>query len=158
MTSVGQLHITSVSEVALAGITEKDAKRAGYASLGGLQSELRQRAEGTIYRIELGPLRADPRIALRREASLSPDSHRDLRERLNRLDAHSVDGPWTQRTLEVIRLYPGVRAGDLCGHVGQAIERFKPNVRKLKSLGLTESLEIGYRLSPRGIAFLKGLR
>lgn len=28
--------------------------------------------------------------------------------------------------------------------------KFKQDVRKLKELGLTESLEIGYRLSPRG--------
>ncbi len=32
---------------------------------------------------------------------------------------------------------------------------FKTNVRKLKALGLTESLEVGYRLSPRGRAFLE---
>jgi hypothetical protein len=31
------------------------------------------------------------------------------------------------------------------------------NVRKLKALGLTESLEIGYRLSDRGRAWLAGL-
>ena len=30
---------------------------------------------------------------------------------------------------------------------------FKINVRKLKELGLTESLEVGYRLSPLGKAF-----
>ena len=28
-------------------------------------------------------------------------------------------------------------------------------MRKLKALGLTESLEVGYRLSPRGRAFLR---
>ena len=32
--------------------------------------------------------------------------------------------------------------------------RFKLNVRKLKQLGLTESLSTGYHLSPRGVAFL----
>jgi hypothetical protein len=31
---------------------------------------------------------------------------------------------------------------------------FKLDVRKLKRLGLTESLEVGYRLSPRGRAYL----
>jgi predicted transcriptional regulator len=35
--------------------------------------------------------------------------------------------------------------------------RFKANVRKLKALGLTESLEVGYRLSPRGEAVLRKL-
>lgn len=34
-------------------------------------------------------------------------------------------------------------------------EWFKLNVRKLKNLGLTESLETGYRISPRGRALLK---
>ena len=33
---------------------------------------------------------------------------------------------------------------------------FKRNVRKLKELGLTESLEVGYRLSPRGEAYRQG--
>jgi hypothetical protein len=32
------------------------------------------------------------------------------------------------------------------------------NVRKLKHLGLTESLGTGYRLSPRGEALLDSLR
>ena len=31
---------------------------------------------------------------------------------------------------------------------------FKSRVRKLKALALTESLEVGYRLSPRGEAVL----
>jgi hypothetical protein len=48
-----------------------------------------------------------------------------------------------------------VRAGDLCAVVGQELPRFKDNVRKLKSMGLTESLEVGYRLSPRGARFLE---
>ena len=38
---------------------------------------------------------------------------------------------------------------------------FKRRVRQLKELGLTESLEVGYRLSPRGadvLARLTGLK
>jgi hypothetical protein len=155
LTSIGQLHIASVSPVTLKEISEKDASRAGHESLKELLTELRRRTEGRIYRIELGPLRPDPRIALRREAKLTRDAQQELREKLQRLDAHSPNGPWTLRILDVIRLHPGVRAGDLCNLVGQAMDRFKPNVRKLKNLGLTESLETGYRLSPRGIAFLK---
>ena len=52
--------------------------------------------------------------------------------------------------LEVLGAQPGVRAGDLCELVGQEKQQFKLNVRKLKNLGLTESLGTGYRLSPRG--------
>jgi len=35
---------------------------------------------------------------------------------------------------------------------------FKLNIRKLKESGLTESLEVGYRLSPRGKRLLTHLR
>jgi hypothetical protein len=62
-----------------------------------------------------------------------------------------------RRTLELIRDHPGVRAGDLCGKVKMEMQPFKVNVRKLKALGLTESLEIGYRLSARGRAWLARL-
>ena len=47
-----------------------------------------------------------------------------------------------------------MRAGDLAAELGPGALAFKADVRKLKALGLTESLEIGYRLSPRGRAWL----
>ena len=45
-----------------------------------------------------------------------------------------------------------MRAPDLAAQVGRETADFKKDVRKLKELGLTESLDIGYRLSPRGQA------
>jgi hypothetical protein len=80
----------------------------------------------------------------------------DLAKRLRRLDNRAAE-PWTLRTLTVVRDHPGVRAGDLCRLIGQSKEPFKINVRKLKNLGLTESLEVGYRLSPRGAVMLERL-
>lgn len=157
LTAVGQLHIASVSEVNATQITNADAKRAGFESLDALLAELNRSKEGTLYRIELGRLETDPRIALRQKKATNADERATMRERLRRLDAHSADGPWTLRTLESIRKHPGVRAGDLCELIGQEKMRFKTNVRKLKSMGLTESLEIGYRLSPRGSALLRDL-
>jgi hypothetical protein len=40
---------------------------------------------------------------------------------------------------------------------GRERHPFKTDVRKHKELGLTESLEVGYRLSPRGRALLARL-
>jgi len=54
----------------------------------------------------------------------------------------------------VVRDHPAVLAATLAKRVGQERDFFKQNVRKLKELGLTESLEVGYRLSPRGRAYL----
>jgi hypothetical protein len=159
LTAVGQLAIEDVRPVALAEITAADARRAGWESVEALRKELQRGARGDggqIYRIELGALRADPRVALRAEG-LDAAAADDLRIRLDRLDARAADGPWTRRTLELIRDHPGVRAGDLCGKIKMEMPPFKVNVRKLKALGLTESLEIGYRLSARGRAWLARL-
>jgi hypothetical protein len=155
LTPVGELSIVSVSEIPLSEISAEDARRAGYTSLEELLRELNRREDGVIYRIELGSLRPDPRVAMRESAVLTTEEHRKLLERLQRLDAQSPDGPWTLRTLELIGSRPGVRAGDLCRVLGQEKMSFKLNVRKLKNLGLTESLEVGYRLAPRGAAFLR---
>ena len=156
LTAVGQLHIGAVTEIALQDISTRDAKRAGYESLDALVGELNRYDDGKVYRIELGRLDADPRIALRKTKA-STQENDAMRERLDRLDAHAGDGAWTRRTLELIQAHPGRRAGDLCELMGQEKMRFKGNVRKLKSMGLTESLEVGYRLSPRGAALLRTL-
>jgi hypothetical protein len=157
LTAVGRLRIASVATVSADRITSIDARRAGYTSREALLSELNARPDGEIYRIDLGRLEADPRVALR-ETPVDDAVERDaIVRRLQRLDARA-GSPWTLSTLQIIRSYPGVRAADLSTRVGQPKEQFKPNVRKLKALGLTESLEIGYRLSPRGIVLLEWLR
>jgi DNA-binding HxlR family transcriptional regulator len=75
--------------------------------------------------------------------------------RLARLDAASRRGPWTAAVLGLIGRRPAVRAAELAADLGIATEVLKRDVRKLKELGLTESLNPGYRLSPRGEAVLK---
>jgi hypothetical protein len=157
LTPIGQLDIRSVEVVALSAITGSDARRAGFASRAALIDALQRRAEGDVYRIELGALRPDPRIALRETPATDAAATRELRDRLRRYDARSPDGAWTARTMAALRAHPGVRAGDVCALVGHDRERFKRNVRKLKHLGLTESLGTGYRLSPRGEALLDAL-
>lgn len=154
LTALGQLQIGDVSTIDAGAITASDARRAGFASREALMQMLDRHPEGKLYRIELGEIRADPRIALR-EKPLDAAQADDLRKRLDRFDAASPDGPWTLKTLRVIRDHPALRAGDLCKLVGQERDRFKPNVRKLKTLGLTISLEVGYQLSPRGEAYLR---
>ena len=54
-----------------------------------------------------------------------------------------------------IAAQPGRRAPDLAAAFGREVLPFKTDVRKLKNMGLTISLRIGYQLSPRGIAYLQ---
>jgi hypothetical protein len=63
--------------------------------------------------------------------------------------------PWTWATLRLIAKRPGEPAAALAKSVGRERGAFKADVRKLKELGLTESLPVGYRLSPRGRTFLE---
>jgi len=153
-TAVGVLAIDSVERVPREAITEAEARRAGYPSRDALMAELDAREQGEIYRIELRYAGPDPRIALRERAELSGEELAALRKKLDRLDGASPVGPWTLAVLRLIGRNPGVRAGDLASQFGQERAAFKVNVRKLKGLGLTESLETGYRLSPRGRALL----
>lgn len=80
-----------------------------------------------------------------------------LTARLDRLDA-AADGPWTRATLAAIAADPGRRAGDLASALGRERDDLKRDVRKLKALGLTRSLPVGYELSPRGAAYLAAVR
>ncbi len=115
---------------------------------------LAKRTNGTIYRIAFHHAGPDPRLSLR-NAIPSLAELEELRSQMVRWDASSSPGPWTQSVLKLLRKHPGVRAADVADKAGMDRRRFKANVRKLKALGLTESLAIGYRLSPRGEAFLR---
>ena len=99
-----------------------------------------------------------PRIALRSKSRLSAVDRDDLIARLDRMDASSPRGPWTRPVLELIADRPAVRAPDLAESMGRDTLTFKRDVRKLKELGLTESLDVGYRISPRGRALLRALQ
>jgi len=155
-TAVGVLAISAVDRIALRDITARDAKAAGFASPAEIRSELSGR-EGVLHRVRFRLAGEDPRIALRARARMTAAELAEVREQLVRWDRASRSGPWTSRYLALISKHVGVRAGDLADQVGLERLRFKTNVRKLKSLGLTESLKVGYRLSPRGTAVLRAL-
>jgi hypothetical protein len=156
-TPVGELAIDAVDPVDLGDVTEDDARRAGYTDRAELERELARFPDGTLYRIELHLAGPDPRIALREQANLSDDDWGTVSARLDRLDRASAHGPWTAATLRLIAANPAVRAADLATTVGRETPPFKIDVRKLKEMGLTESLGVGYRISPRGRAVLDRL-
>jgi hypothetical protein len=156
-TVVGVLEVDAVDKIVVADITAKDARRAGFSSRDDLVRALDQRADGSVYRIQLHLAGSDPRVALRGQSTLTDADVAGVQQRLARLDAASRHGSWTRTVLRLIRDHPAVRAADLAPELGQETLAFKRDVRKLKELGLTESLEVGYRLSPRGHAVLDRL-
>ena len=153
-TAVGELAITSVTRVSQREISARDAQRAGFASRAELLRALASREVGDLYRIELHRVGPDRRAVLRADAALDANAVAEIARRLDRLDAASRHGPWTRAVLQLIAARPATLAADLATSMGRERAPFKNDVRKLKELGLTESLEVGYRLSPRGEAFL----
>ncbi len=152
-TSVGVVEVTSVEQVALGRLRADDARRAGAASLTALREALAHRTDRPVWRVGLRYAGADPREALREQVP-DADEIATILARLDRLDAASRHGAWTRASLDLIDRNPGVRAPDLAARLGRETREWKADVRKLKELGLTESLAIGYRVSPRGEAVL----
>lgn len=149
-TAIGLLRIDQVSAVPLSSIGEREARLAGHGDLEELKAELAARDGGAIYRIRFHFEGPDPRIKLSKDADLSPADIESLTAKLERYDKVGPYGPWTRRVMEAIRSKPQERAGSLAQSLGFPKEWLKTNIRKLKNLGLTVSLETGYELSPRG--------
>lgn len=149
-TAVGVIGFGDVEIVTEEEITEADARRAGFSGTRELLGSLRQGEGRRIYRIGVHFAGADPRTELRTETGLSERELDEEAARLIQIDARSRRGPWTKVVLRLIDQNPAVPARELAEALGREVPRFKSDVRRLKEYGLTESLEIGYRLSPRG--------
>jgi hypothetical protein len=154
-TVIGLVEATAVDRVAAADITDADARRAGFEVREELLRRLAAHPERPVFRVALRFAGADPRIALRQRDDLSADEQAALVARLDRLDRAATAGPWTYATLTIIDRNPARRAPDLAAELDRDTAAFKRDVRKLKELGLTESLPVGYRLSARGLAVLR---
>ena len=155
-TGIGVLAIESVEKITEDEITEADAVSAGYVDRRTILEELDGRA-GELYRIVFSYSGEDPRIQLREDDELTASDFEEIGARLERFDAASRQGAWTRQILDVIRAHPGIVSGKLAHMTGHEQKWFKAQVRKLKNLGLTISLEVGYKLSPRGAAFVDRL-
>ena len=157
MTQLGMVGIDTVEVVTEDDITDQDAREAGYGTRQNLLEKLSYR-DDPIFRMRVHWAGEDPRVALREDDNLTEEKLDDILAKLEKLDAGSKRGAWTQSYLQVIHDMPNTYSGLLAGFLGLGIPQFKPWVRKLKALGLTESLRPGYRLSPRGEKVLNELR
>jgi hypothetical protein len=155
-TSAGVVEVTSITPADEQQLTERDAAEAGFDSVTELIKWCSARGNGDLYRIGIALAGPDPRIELRRTDNLDAADIATLNAKLDRMD-RVAEQPWTRSTLRQIQRLPAVVSTELAAEVGQERRAYKLRVRRLKALGLTESLERGYRLSPRGQAYLAAL-
>lgn len=157
---IGVLEVDQLDLITVAQIPESDAAAAGFATRDALVSYLAELGPlddtTPVYRVALHHGGDGDRVELALADELTADDVATIRAKLARLDR---DEKWTQKTLNVIDKHPRVAASQLAKKLGRETLPFKVDVRKLKKLGLTQSFEVGYEISPRGRAYLaSGLR
>ncbi len=155
-TAAGVVRIGAVEPVDERDLTDAEVQAAGFADRAALLADLRSDGDRRLYRIVLDGIEPDQRVALCDEGELSEADWHQLAARFARWD--KAKPGYFPSILSAIGAHPGKPAGELALAADVEKLKFKQDVRRLKELGLTESLEIGYRLSPRGEAVLEKLR
>ena len=137
----GLLGIDSVEAIDGTRVDDAAAREAGYASREELFANLR--GDGQLYRIRFHRIGEDPRLELRERAELTASESKAIARTMQHND-------WALPYLRLIDELPGTVSTELAARAGVERPVFKQRVRRLKALGLTESLEVGYRISRRG--------
>jgi hypothetical protein len=153
---IGVVEVESIERITAAQISEADARQAGFPDRGALLEYLSDidpsvGDDTELFRVGFHYGGDGDRVPGALDANLSPDDVRAISEKLERLDRKQA---WTRATLAIIRENPRVAASHLARQLGRETAPFKADVVKLKKLGLTQSFEVGYEISPRGLAYL----
>jgi hypothetical protein len=155
---IGVLAVDAIEQVRVKDIGERDAQRAGFGSRAELLEYLGSKSDDAVepstrlWRVELHHGGDGDRVEIALDDELGAEDVERIRARLERFDARES---WTAKTLALIARRPRVAASQLAAQLGRETAPFKADVRKLKQLGLTQSFEVGYEISPRGRAFLR---
>jgi predicted metal-dependent enzyme (double-stranded beta helix superfamily) len=153
------IEVDAVDLVTAQDIDAGQASEAGYATVKELVADLRGDEKTALYRVRFHRVdEPDPRDELAAQSELTGREIAALTAQLTRMDNSGSRGPWTSAVLTQIADHPATVSTVLAGALGWERQDFKLHVRRLKQLGLTISLDVGYRLSPRGEAYLQHIR
>lgn len=152
---IGVLEVDDIRLVGVAEISDDEAKRSGFASRAELVAHLEELGpiddDTQLYRVALHHGGDGDRVELALEDQLTDEDVEIIRGKLAKMDAKT---PWTADTLALIAARPQVVSRVLAATLGRVTLELKTDIRKLKKLGLTQSFEVGYEISPRGRAYL----
>ncbi|MCZ6709378.1 MAG: hypothetical protein O7B25_03355, partial [Gammaproteobacteria bacterium] len=146
----GAIEVTALRQIRFADADHRQVEQSGFADTEALRAYLNVDDNDLVYLVEFRYL-GEVTVRVPPRQKLNAEQGRSLADKLTRMDRRSSRGPWAHRTLALIYQQPGTRAADLASVLGWDTAPFKVNVRKLKHLGLTLSLDTGYRLTDRGV-------
>ncbi len=154
-----EIEVDSIELVPFGSVTNSDARRSGIKDRDALRKRVAHAGpvddDTFVFQIEFHVVGdRHERVAV----AVNDDAIAGAAQQLDRLDRATRHGPWTRTVLALIGAHPGVVSTELAAKVNRPRPDFKQDVRKLKRIGLTESLEVGYRLSPLGAALLASER
>jgi hypothetical protein len=158
---IGVVEVDAVEAVALGQLSDDDARLAGFSGLTEMREYMAPVAKkplrpGTlVFRVTLHHAGDGDRVAVAMDAALDDAAVEELKKKLARLDKSER---WTWRVMRLIVRRPKVAASKLARSLGRETLPFKAQVVKLKKLGLTQSFEVGYEVSPRGKALMERLK
>ncbi len=155
-TAAGVVRIGGIGIVDPAKLSGADAAMAGFASPDALKKMLGRDNGDPVYRIELDGIEPDGRAMLRDKETPTEAEWNLIEARFTRWE--SAKPGYFPAILATIAERPEVAAAELASALKTEKLKLKQDIRKLKELGLTESLDVGYRLSPRGRTVLEWLR
>ncbi len=151
---VGSLEVISIQTCTLDELSIEDAMRSGFADRDELIEILEPAPDRLLYRIDFNFVGHRKKLEVNRDAATGRELIK-LQSALELRDKNSKVGPWTRDTIIAICKNPGLSSTKLALMLGREKAALKQDVRKLKKLGLTISLETGYELSERGKSWLK---
>ena len=147
----GAIEVERIQEIGFEALTPVLARRSGFASLVELLKVAKHGAGERVFLIEFRYVDKPSKSASKDNGVPSDAEIKTLLVKLEAMDRRAGRA-WTRDTLAAIDREPGRRAAELAAELQRPRDDFKKDVRKLKALGLTISLEVGYRLSLRGAA------
>lgn len=156
-TVAGVIAVEAVTVVEPADISQAEAAAAGADSPRDVVSALRGTSDQPVYQVAVHWTGPDPREGLSAETDLTAGQITEIHQRLATLDRRTTHGAWTHATLRRIADCPGQPARELADALGRDTDALKLDIRKLKNLGLTHSLQVGYQIAPRGAAYLTAI-
>ena len=155
---IGVLEVDAVELVTVDRISEDDARACGFATRAALVAYLAELGplEQTteVFRVALHHGGDGDRVEIATRSTIDDGEVAAITAKLARMDR---DAKWTAKTLAIIERNPRIAASKLAAKLGRETLPFKVDVRKLKRLGLTQSFEVGYEISPRGRAYLAAI-